>query len=355
MFYLVIISSTFRKSSLAEIERISKFRIAEEFVGTLVIESREKKFAEKLMGSKPIFVYNISPLEPCSEISQADYLGSIYAAMLKQVPRKGTVRIECFDVNSKTEYSAKDIEVSLGKRLEKEKHVVDMESPEYLVYLVLINMKCYVGRARYEGLEKKFISPERHYHQHSASAVSRSELKLIEAFDEFGIKGGGIAIDLGAAPGGWSKFLAKSGFKVIAIDNGELDYKKIRESGLKVKVIGAKSPKLEKAIAENEIIHIKANAREASIDGLIKADLIVDDMNIMPKESAEILLSYSKNLSKNGKIVLTIKCVDRKADKHIRNAQKTLGKRFKIKGIRVLPGNRQELTLYAVSNHSKSK
>ena len=61
-------------------------------------------------------------------------------------------------------------------------------------------------------------------------APSRSYLKLAEAFETFldkeaqktYLKPGMIAVDLGAAPGGWTWQLVRRGLKVIAIDNGPL-------------------------------------------------------------------------------------------------------------------------------------
>ena len=63
-----------------------------------------------------------------------------------------------------------------------------------------------------------------------AGAPSRSVLKLIEAlatfFDESELLGrmraGRVAVDLGAAPGGWSQVLAGRGLRVIAVDNGPI-------------------------------------------------------------------------------------------------------------------------------------
>lgn len=63
-----------------------------------------------------------------------------------------------------------------------------------------------------------------------AGAPSRSGLKLVEAlatfFDENELlsrmRAGRVAIDLGAAPGGWSQVLAARGLRVIAVDNGPI-------------------------------------------------------------------------------------------------------------------------------------
>ncbi|HKB59703.1 MAG TPA: 23S rRNA (cytidine(2498)-2'-O)-methyltransferase RlmM [Gallionellaceae bacterium] len=61
-------------------------------------------------------------------------------------------------------------------------------------------------------------------------APSRSYLKLAEAFEVFlssaeraqWLKPGMTAVDLGAAPGGWTWQLVQRGLKVIAVDNGPL-------------------------------------------------------------------------------------------------------------------------------------
>ncbi len=63
-----------------------------------------------------------------------------------------------------------------------------------------------------------------------SDAPSRSYLKLAEAFEVFldkkeqalWLKPGMTAVDLGAAPGGWTWQLAQRGLKVIAVDNGPL-------------------------------------------------------------------------------------------------------------------------------------
>lgn len=64
----------------------------------------------------------------------------------------------------------------------------------------------------------------------SHEAPSRSYLKLAEAFEVFldkseqalYLKPGMTAVDLGAAPGGWTWQLAQRGLKVTAVDNGPL-------------------------------------------------------------------------------------------------------------------------------------
>ncbi len=83
----------------------------------------------------------------------------------------------------------------------------------------------------------------------SADAPSRSYLKLAEAFEVFldkqeqvqWLKPKMTAVDLGAAPGGWTWQLVQRGLKVTAVDNGPLkgaavghpDIKHLRQDGFK--------------------------------------------------------------------------------------------------------------------------
>lgn len=52
-----------------------------------------------------------------------------------------------------------------------------------------------------------------------------AEFKLLEALEVFGIvlPSHGVALDLAAAPGGWTRVLRRAGEYVTAIDPGELD------------------------------------------------------------------------------------------------------------------------------------
>lgn len=74
-------------------------------------------------------------------------------------------------------------------------------------------------------------------------APSRSGSKLLEAWrffelPEAALRGTGgkqaLAVDLGAAPGGWSAVLAAAGYRVYAVDNGELDKQLIAKYGPRI-------------------------------------------------------------------------------------------------------------------------
>lgn len=341
MLYFLHLSRKFWKSSYEELRSICTFKLIESLWDNLIIEAKPGLLS-KLNSKDNIFVYGAFELAEGSKIDKSSYVETIYSSIKKQAEKANgrNIIIDIYDVNSKHGYSGKDLEVLFGNRLEKDGFKVSMDEPEFLVYAVLFNWNCYSGIVKYATGKRKLLNPIRHYN-HSRSRISRAEMKIEEAFDRFNIKKKGIAIDLGAAPGGWSCFLAKKGFSVIAIDNAELDIKRIREAGIIAEKYNEGS-KLKKGT----ILHYKMGFSEAySKLKSTKADLIADDMNINPKESAAAVLMYSSLLKKNSVCILTVKSVTKNIPKHVASVRKALLGEFAIKRIAVLPSNRQELTL----------
>ncbi|MDE1860638.1 MAG: SAM-dependent methyltransferase [Candidatus Micrarchaeota archaeon] len=355
MLYLVIISPTFRKSALNELARKAKFRIVDELTNFLIIDTKEKGLQLKMRNS--IFSNGAFRLSRPKPILKSRYLRTITSAFWSlRLPKTRRLKLECVDINSKSVYSAKDIEVKAGQPLEDKGYNINLNDPELIGYVVLMNGKCYSGIAECEAIGRKFINPLRHYH--TEKKVSRSELKLRQAFDEFKIAAnGGIAIDLGAAPGGWSLFLASMGFKVIAIDNAALNYDAIRKAGMRVKVISPSEGKIdaEKELRSTDLIHIKSTFDEAARKlKTAKASLLTDDMNLWHKDSANAIIMYSRFMGPRCMVILTVKCVTRNVDKYLDDINMSFRGRFSTRA-KVLPSNRQEVTVFAYPKAGTSK
>ena len=342
MLYFLHLSRKFWKSSYQELRSICSFKPIESLWDNLIIEAKPGLLS-RLNTKNNIFIYGAFGLSDNCSIDKEDYTESIYSSIRKQAEKAGgkSIMIDIYDVNSKHGYSGKDLEVLFGNRLEKDGFRVSMEKPEVLIYAVLFNWRCYSGITRYASGKRELLNPIRHYN-HSRSGISRAEMKIEEAFDRFGLKAAkGIAIDLGAAPGGWSCFLAKRGFAVIAIDNAELDTKRISAAGISVKAYSDNTKP-----AKGSIMHYKMGFTEAySKLKDAKIDLIADDMNISPTDSAKAVSMYAKLLKKNGICIMTVKSVTKNVHKHISSVEKEFKGKLEIERIAVLPSNRQELTL----------
>lgn len=156
--------------------------------------------------------------------------------------------------------------------------------------------------------------------------ISRAEFKLLEALEVFPfiLPQEGTALDLGAAPGGWTRILLERGMTVTAVDPARLH------------------PSLEN---DPRVIHFqgvsqKYNGRPGSMD------LLVNDMRMEPGDSARILLEMRSLLRPAGQAVITLKLAKKQWYKQTMKAVELLSRGYEIAGVRQLFNNRSEVTVF---------
>ena len=156
--------------------------------------------------------------------------------------------------------------------------------------------------------------------------VSRAGSKLEEAFDVFTLEtpANGRAIDLGAAPGGWTAVLVNHGFVVDAIDPGDMH------------------PTL---VAHPQVRALKLKAQDFKpVSGAY--DLLTCDVNWDAKETALTVRSLAKYLATGAGAIVTIKLNVGPAMPQILAVRKILEDTFSVIDLRLLFHNRREVTLY---------
>ena len=158
--------------------------------------------------------------------------------------------------------------------------------------------------------------------------VSRARHKLEEAIDTFRIPVGRAtrALDLGAAPGGWTAVLVDAGASVVAVDPGAL------------------SPAVA---AHPRVSHLRCRIEEVSFAGG-PFGLIVNDMSLDPPESAALMCRAAPNLESGGPAVMTIKLPSLRVHAHIRDATRILEHAYVVMDVRHFFHNRQEVTAHLV-------
>jgi len=229
-------------------------------------------------------------------------------------------------------YTAKDMEVKVGSYIESnfkpKAYFNDIEIPkdigQKIMSVLIFDKEFYVGIGNVKENLYPVSDPYRIFSRWQEH-ICRSEFKLREALQLIGYepRKGETAVDLGAAPGGWSFVLAEYGMNVIAVDPAELD---VRLSKIR------------------EVSHFKGKSQDFKTDK--KINLLVNDMNMEPRDSAEIVLSFSKNLHKGTMVIMTIKLVNGPYDQRIQEVLDTLKNEFKLIDIRLLFHNRQEVTSF---------
>jgi 23S rRNA C2498 (ribose-2'-O)-methylase RlmM len=158
--------------------------------------------------------------------------------------------------------------------------------------------------------------------------VSRSALKLIEAIELFDVplRQGGKALDLGAAPGGWSQILARHGMIVTSVDPGELD------------------PRVASLFG---VTRYPGSAQDFLHTTTERYDIIVNDMRLDARLSARTMTRGRQLLEVTGAAVMTLKLPERAPTALLRQALDVLSEAFPVLMARCLYFNRNEVTVYA--------
>ena len=157
--------------------------------------------------------------------------------------------------------------------------------------------------------------------------VSRSEFKLLEAFEVFDIKlpPRGVALDLGASPGGWTRVLRQRGQYVTAVDPGALD---------------------ERVASDPGVRHKRMTAEAYLRDEPDQFDVIVNDMRMDGRDSARLMAAYARLLYPHGMVIMTLKLPEARRMPILEHALDILRTVYTVAGARQLFHNRSEITLY---------
>ncbi|HET7034952.1 MAG TPA: SAM-dependent methyltransferase [Thermomicrobiaceae bacterium] len=162
----------------------------------------------------------------------------------------------------------------------------------------------------------------------SRDQLSRAEFKLEELFQVFdlALPEGGVALDLGASPGGWTRILRRRGFTVWAIDPGELDARIAADPG---------------------VHHVRDTAGPFLAGTDLVFDLVVDDMRMTPALSCRLMLEAARRLKPRGLAIVTLKISPRGALSTVRQSLAILSRAYEITHARQLFHNRNEVTVVA--------
>lgn len=227
--------------------------------------------------------------------------------------RKGKEKIS--GTHDAAAYTTRDVEIAVGTALGEAGTAIDLEVPNTVVVIYLEGTRALIGVA------PAWTDPA---HRAAPTTVSRAEHKLAEALAAFGLhpEGGWHALDLGAAPGGWSLHLAERGVRVTALDPARL------------------APQVA---AHPLVDHLACRSEDVRLPNAT-FDLIVNDMVLDPEESAAAMLAVADSLKPDRLAVMTIKLPYRNPYPSLARARNVLSPTWQIVALRHLPHNRQEVT-----------
>ena len=194
--------------------------------GFIVIQGKPRLHYEQLTFARQL----ITLLVEVNELPDRDRLTPLLNAIPESPAKFGTLWLETPDTNDGKSLSSfiRRFQPLLEEKLRASGRLEDDEKLPRLHIFFPDKNRALIGSS----------DPRNSAHAHMGilrmkmpyEAPSRSVLKLAEAFEVFlsdeeksqWIKQGMHAVDLGAAPGGWTWHLVQLGMQVVAVDNGPL-------------------------------------------------------------------------------------------------------------------------------------
>lgn len=312
--------------------------------GVLLVNSDRDFFtiAEAWRQAPPIFVRHICPVQ--AVVPLRNKLNADLAILQQQVTDAILPLVDPelpFSVQSRVladlPYKPFDLNNPIAEVLSSTGAPLDVRSPQQILSIVcatritnhesrITNYVAYLGLSLAVHNLSNWAGGMRRFAR-EADQVSRAEFKLLEALEIFAIQlpPRGVALDLGASPGGWTRALRQHDQYVTAIDPGELDPRVAKDRGVR---------------------HKRMTAEQYLADEPDQFDLIVNDMRMDARDSARLMVAYAKQLYRHGLVIMTLKLPEQHRDPVIDHAFNILRQAYTIVGARHLFHNRSEITVY---------
>ncbi|GLX68115.1 SAM-dependent methyltransferase [Paenibacillus glycanilyticus] len=277
---------------------------------------------------KPIFLRHLQPVDRIAQIQgNADDLQELSETIRRArlLFEDKQVAIHVRRMNKTTfPYSASDTKAVLDAVLEELDATPVVQQPDIIIAIYAAADELYVGFGRPEDMLSDWPGGAVRF-QREEGQISRAKFKLLEAEREFGLDYSTFknAMDIGAAPGGWTSLLLERGLRVTAIDPGDLH------------------PTLS---GHPALTYLKRNASEVKFKPG-SFDLLVCDMSWSPMQMCRLVLDLEEALAPHATAIITIKLMHKKPLQTIREVKERFSTAFRIKRAKQLFHNREEITL----------
>ncbi len=337
------------ESALHELQRIDNELHCERLLApdiALCMSSDVARLMGRTAGERPIFVRHLAPAQTVIPLRNNEQDVGTLAVAIAELPsfvmlergQRFAVQTRFAQGNDqstsiKRAYGSGYLNQQLASAFAEETGAVEsIKKPQVVVSLLCADLQAYAGISLAKDNLSDWPGGMRHYAQ-IPEQISRAEFKLLEALETFGVSlpDKGDALDLGAAPGGWTRLLRDAGMRVVAVDPARLD---ARLGGRLEHYRGYAENYLEEAVARRK-----------------KFDVITNDMRMDAREAARLLVEAKSCLRPDGFIISTLKLphaannID--PSRNLEGALHLLEKHFGVVQAKQLFHNRQEVTIIA--------
>ncbi len=280
-----------------------------------------------LAGAETLTIARVTPVRLRMEIGPEREWPAKMAGAARHLPPpdlRRSFKVAC-NRRGKHDFSTRDIVPALADALVTAAGPpVDLENPEQVLSVEIFQDLAFMGLNPVERLLHRRLRRMRRWAP-GERPISRAELKLREAIKRFelSLPPDGRALDLGAAPGGWTRVLAEHMAQVVAVDPGELD---------------------ERVLALPNVTHLRGRTEDLRPEEIGRFDAITNDMNLEPTESAALMVALASLLRPGGLAVMTVKFVTRHRGRHVREAIEVLEAAWEDIRVGRMPHNAKETT-----------
>jgi 23S rRNA (cytidine2498-2'-O)-methyltransferase len=287
--------------------------------------------SQQLLKNPPIFTRHIFPLDHVTPINGWE---SAIAQTISRLRPKSSfnVQVRILDPTLYA-FSKFDLTQWISEELQKGGFWPDMQTPDFIVSIIAYNFAMYIGLSEPSQNMSSWPGGMRRFARRD-DQISRAEFKLLEALEVFSIDLSSFsmpegqvqlqALDLGAAPGSWSKALADRDFFVTAVDPANL------------------SPLLK---GNKNIVHYPYAVQKFMSKDKKSYSLIANDMRMDVGNSAKIMVSLAPKLASDGIAVMTFKLPEKKPLAAMNKGMQILESGYENLRAKQLFHNRSEITV----------
>jgi 23S rRNA (cytidine2498-2'-O)-methyltransferase len=289
--------------------------------------------AESWRAAPPIFVHHICPVQTVATLARSpddlEIISQVAGAEIAPYVLPGAPFSVQARVLGDLPYKPFDINQALAALVgEISGAPLDVRVPIQVISVVCAALPgvAYLGLSQVAHNLSDWAGGMRRFAREEGQ-ISRAEFKLLEALEVFAprLPPRGTALDLGAAPGGWTRVLRRLQQYVTAVDPGELDSRLAQDKGVR---------------------HKRLTAEEYLANEPDSFDIIVNDMRMDARDSARLMVSFARLLYPDGWALMTLKLPEQKRRTVLDHALSILRQTYVVAGARHLFHNRSEITVY---------
>lgn len=298
-------------------------------VCSIHIDGTFSEFSDAVRRERLIFLQHIFPVDVSINYSESGQLPSpsdILDGIASRMDKLKTfsVQLRKKDV---TPEAAQKLKREMQEHLEAQGYSYQTGHPEQIVSVFLTAEQLLIGLSYTKENLSDWPGGMRAY-AYREDTISRAEFKLLEAIECFSLElpTDGLAVDLGAAPGGWSKVLLEKGLRVIAVDPANL------------------SPVIEN---NPNLTHFKGLAQSFLEKNDMAIDLLLNDMRMDTLDSIKITNDMAPCVKKGGLVIITFKLPKKGKMALVNKGLSLISREYSVLHARQLFHNRSEITVVA--------